>query len=116
MFDVDQLRRSMEALIRDYPDLEDDEVLRSDMLEGATNLLEVLGRLTRGVSDAKTLIDAIDARVDELTKRCERFHRRVEYYRALMLSIMQSGDLRKVVLPEATLVQAKSQPQIVGHI
>jgi hypothetical protein len=115
MFDVDQLRLSMEALIRDNPGMEDDEVLRVDMLEGATDMTEVLTRLANAYASDRDMVMTLTTRINRNTDRRARFVRRIEHLRGLMLSIMQAGDLKKLVLAEATLAQHKGQRQIVGE-
>ena len=115
MFDVDQLRLAMDALLRDNPTLEDDEVLRADMLEGATNMIEVLERLAGAYAADRDRVLIQTMRINNATDRRARFVRRIEHLRGLMLSIMQAGDLKKLVLPMATLTQRKGQQGIVGE-
>jgi hypothetical protein len=114
-FDVDQLRLQMEALIRDNPDMEDDERLRVDMFEGATDMGEVLERLVGAYAADRDMVMTLTSRINRMTDRRARFVRRIEHLRALMLSVMQSGNLKKLTLPEATLSQRRGQPGIVGE-
>jgi hypothetical protein len=116
MFNIDQLRRDIEALIRDYPDLGEDEILRADMLDGETDMRSVLTMLFNSVDDNKTMIEAITARLQQLSERRARFGRRVDFLRELMLKILQAADLKKIELAEATLSQRAVPPQIVGEI
>ena len=116
MFDVDQLRLQIEAVLRDYPELADDEILRADMLDGATDIEAVLTSLFRSSSRDKSMADAITARIDQMSARRARFKSRVEFARSLMLKVLQSADRKKFELPEATLSQRASQPQIVGEV
>jgi hypothetical protein len=116
MFNIDQLRRDIEALIRDYPDLGEDEILRADMLDGETDMRSVLTMLFNTVDDNKTMIEAVTARLQQLSARRARFARRVEFLRELMLKILQAADLKKIELAEATLSQRAVPPQIVGEI
>jgi hypothetical protein len=116
MFNIDQLRRDIEALIREYPDLGEDEILRADMLDGETDLRSVLTMLFNTVDDNKAMIAAITERLQQLSARRARFGRRVEFLRELMLKILQSAQLRKIELPEATLSQRTVPPQIVGEV
>ena len=76
MFNVDELRRQVEALIRDYPELEEDEVLRADMLDAETDLKGALALLVKTTSNNKLMIEAISHRLAELTARKARFARR----------------------------------------
>lgn len=116
MMNIDELRIHIEALIRKYPDLEDDEVFRADMLEAETTLHEVMTDLFHGIEEYKALCDGITARLEELSERKSRFSHRVEVYRELALKILQSANLKKVVLPEATFSQRNGQPQVHGEL
>jgi Gp157 protein len=114
--DVDQLRLRIDALNREYPELSDDEVLRSDVLEGATDMNDVLVRLVEEAITSKSLVIAITDRFDRLAERRARIRRRVDFLRGLILQIMQAANLKKIELPEVTLIQRASQPQIVGEV
>ena len=114
-FDIDQLRLQIEAIVREMPELQEDEQLRADMLDGLTEMPEVLEALFRVAAHSKMMVDALDGRIVELADRQSRFKQRIKTLRDLMLQVMQSADLKKVELPEATLSQRKSQPQIVGE-
>jgi hypothetical protein len=114
MLNIDHLRLTIEGLIRDYPELAEDEILRLDMLEGTTDFKEILTELFRRADDGKMLADAVTLRIDELTERRARFVRRVEAMRELMLRALQSANLKRVELAEATISQRTPPPQIVG--
>lgn len=112
--DTNRLRSQITALLADYPDLQDDEFLRADMLEGSTDLHEVLTSIHRMIDDAKGLRDGTKARLDDLAARKDRFQRRVDFGRDLIAKIMDTADLRKVELPEVTLSIRKNPPRVLG--
>jgi hypothetical protein len=116
MFDIERLRTQIETLVRDNPALHDDEVLRADMLEGATDLHEVLTCLCRAMDADRFLVEGINARLGQLVERKKRLLHRVEMVRDLILQAMQSANLKKLELPEVTLLQRNQPPQIVGAI
>ncbi|MET3308073.1 siphovirus Gp157 family protein [Bradyrhizobium diazoefficiens] len=113
--EADMLRAEIERLIHDYPEIAEDEVLRADMLDGETALSDVLTDLIRMGEDAKAMRDAAKSRQDDLKARAQRFDRRVEFTRALMLAILDAADLRKVELPEGTVFLRNNPQQIVGE-
>lgn len=115
MFNIDQLRHDIEALIRDNPDLADDEVLRADMLDGETDLYSVLTALVEASAEAKSMQSAIGERLQALVARRARFDRRVEFLRDLMLKVLQSADLKKIELADATLSQRAGIPHLIGE-
>ncbi|WP_445215491.1 siphovirus Gp157 family protein [Bradyrhizobium sp. Pa8] len=113
--EADALRLEIEKLIRDYPEIAEDEVLRADMLDAETSLADVLTALIRLGEDARTLRDATKTQQENLKARADRFGRRLEFSRALMLSILNAAALRKVELPEATLYLRNNPQQLVGE-
>lgn len=115
MFNVDQLRLKIEALLREHPELADDDELRLDMLDGETDFKHVLARLYTANDDAEGDIVILNMQIADRKIRRERFKRHIEFYRELMLLLLQSADLKKVVLAEATLSQVKGTQEIVGE-
>lgn len=101
--DMAQLLGDISALAVGYPELADDEVLRSDMIQGATNIDELLSRILEECSHAEAIAGAIKARMDDLGQRKVRYDRQSEGLRALIQTVLERADLKKYVLPEATL-------------
>lgn len=97
------IRRTVEALLLQFPDLADDEELRVCALEGETPVFELLAAVVDDIRGAGTMQQAIESRIGELRARKERFVRRETACRKLAQRIMDAADLRKAVLPEATL-------------
>ncbi len=64
---------NLEALFADmlaaYPELESDEELRADMLEGETNFHAVLTKLVNAERDADSLSKAVAGRISDLQAR-----------------------------------------------
>ncbi|QOZ68859.1 siphovirus Gp157 family protein [Bradyrhizobium arachidis] len=113
--EVDALRLEIEKLARDYPEIAEDEVLRADMLDADTSLVDVLTALIRLGEDARTLRDGTKQQQENLKARADRFGRRLEFTRALMLSILNAAALRKVELPEATVYLRNNPQQLIGE-
>jgi hypothetical protein len=113
---VDELRRQLEALNRDYPELADDEVLAADTFEAETDLYSALTALVAAQADTSTLMEALGGRIKTLSERLARLGRRSDGLRALMLKLLQSAELKKIELPDATLSQRFGQPQIIGEV
>jgi hypothetical protein len=113
--DADALRRTIERLLLDYPELADDEVLRADMLDGSTDIGDILTSLIHTIQDATALKEGTKARLDELKARGERFTRRTEFVRALIFKIMETARLKKLELAEATLSIRNNPQQVIGE-
>lgn len=114
--DVDLLRIEIERLIREFPEMQDDEILRADMLDGETSISDVITWLIRMGEDARALRDGTKERLDELKARGERFGRRIDFARTLIFKILEASNLRKLELPEATVYLRNNPPQLVGEV
>ena len=113
--DADQLRTEIENLIRQYPEIAEDEILRADMLDGETAIGDVLTYLIRAGEDARSMRDATKAQLDNLKARGDRFGRRIDFTRALIFKILEAANLKKMELPEATVYLRNNQPALIGE-
>lgn len=112
-----QLQQDIANLYLQFPELrDDDEMLRVDTLEGATNLKELATVILRGIADARALYDGTKLRAEELAARQERFKMRGEFLRAMLMKILQHADVRKLELAEATVSIKAGSAQIIGDL
>jgi len=111
--EIATLERHIEAILAEYPELQDDETLRADMLEGSTEIGEILTRLTRKARHAAAMAGACATEIADLEVRQSRFERQEKGARALLLRIMETANLRKMELPIATLSIRDGQPSVV---
>jgi Siphovirus Gp157 len=111
---ADSLRLRIAALLRDYPELENDEFLRADMIEGATDIDDVLTQIHRMVADAMALRDGTRARLEELSLRQSRMQKRIDFGRDLIVKVLEEANIRKIELPEATLSLRNNPQQLIG--
>ncbi len=112
--DLATLEREVTSLFEAYPELAEDEDLRAGMLEGSTDVMDVLARLVAQMLDAKMMSAAIATRATAIMARQARYDRREEATRKLVFKLMGIAGLRKCELPEATLsVRAGSQRAII---
>lgn len=102
-FEVETLRQAIDAMLISYPELAEDEQLRSDMLEGETDLPSVLSRLVNLACDAGTMQDALKLRAAAIAERKARYERQEDAIRDMISSIMDRASISKFTLPEATL-------------
>lgn len=108
--DIIELRQQIDALLIQFPELSEDEVLRADTFEAETDLHAILEKLVSMAGDAGAMVEAIKIRSNALSDRKGRFERREEAMRALIQKIMERADLSKVQLPEATLSLSFRKP------
>jgi hypothetical protein len=111
--EVNVLRRQIEALLLEYPDLIDDEELRACMIEGSTHAHSVLERLVSAIREGHVHKVGIKTRIKDLQARYDKAERREDALRKLALQIMDAAGLRKLVLPEATISIRAASPSVV---
>ena len=112
-FDWSHVKQQIDALLIEYPELAEDEILRADMIEGSTDFPAVIGRLLDAERNASAMSDAIKGRRDALAERAQRYDRHSDGLRAAMLKMMQAGDLKKMALPEATISVRAGSPRVI---
>lgn len=108
-YDVTVLEREFADLVAAYPELAEDDELRADTIEGETDAYRVLGKIVAIERDANSMALAIGERAKELAARKERYARRKDAMRALLLRLLKAADLTKVSLPEATVSVSKGR-------
>lgn len=108
------IQQQIANLLLTYPELAEDDQLRADMIEGATELHEFMREIERRRQNATHLAGDVASNIAELELRLHRFEQREKGLRELMRKLMELADLRKVELPEATISMAKGQPKLMG--
>lgn len=108
-YDVTVLEREFADLVAVYPELAEDEELRADTIEGETDAYRVLGKIVAIERDANSMVLAIGERAKELAARKDRYTRRKDAMRALLLRLLKAANLNKVSLPEATVSIGKGR-------
>lgn len=111
-YDVTVLEREFADLVAAYPELAEDEELRADTIEGETDAYRVLGKIVAIERDANSMIAAIAERAKELSSRKDRYTRRKDAMRSLLLRLLKAADLNKVSLPEATVSIGKGRASV----
>ena len=111
--DPKTVRDQITNLLLCNPELEEDEVLRADMIEGSTDVHEFLSQLVRCVAEAEHHSTALNTWAISINVRSERFNRRIDNLRKLIKQIMDDGGLKKVPLPEATLSIRNGSPKVI---
>jgi hypothetical protein len=102
--DVAAIRRHVEALTVAYPELCEDEQFLADVIEGETDVFEVLSILVRQANESKAICAGLSDYVKDIGERKGRIERRIEAKRALIMSIMDAAGLTKAVLPQKPVV------------
>jgi hypothetical protein len=100
-----------ERLRSEYPDV-DDELLR-DTIEGLSDLPEILATILRSHLDDIALATALRGRLSDMHERLSRIEGRAEKKRALVASVMERADLRKLTEPDFTVSLRPTPPHLV---
>ena len=113
LLNANTVRRQIERLLLQYPELEEDGQLRADVIEGETDFHELLRQIERRRQEACSLAGALATNIAELEARQARFERREQAMRELALKIMDAADIKRVELPEATYSIRNVPPSVV---
>ena len=111
--DLKYIQDEITKLLLAHPELDEDEILRADMVEGSTNAFAFISDVVRKIGATKALAAGTEQYIDELRQRKDRLERREYALRALIFKVMSSADIRKAELPEATVSIKQGQAKVV---
>jgi hypothetical protein len=111
--DVDAVRQAIADLLLANPELEEDDVLRADMIEAQTGAFEYLSRLVRAIGMTEALDDGLAAYITELKERRSRLEQRVHSLKTLISKVMNAADLSKAELAEATIFIRRGVKRVI---
>jgi hypothetical protein len=109
------VRQQIENLKVSHPELLEDDEAWLASLESETRFEELVTQLVRRIDDSKALAEGTAGRLTELQERKARLLHRMESLRNLLFKLMESAELAKLELPEATITIRKGSPQLVGE-
>jgi hypothetical protein len=109
--DLKQHELLRQRLMVEYPEI-DDETLR-DTVEGLTNLPELLARILRSHLDDLALLAALRTRILDMQERFARLEVRADKKRALVASVMERADIKKLTEPDFTASLRQVPPGLV---
>ncbi len=101
--DADFATAQIGALIAAYPELQDDEQLLRDALEGETDFDRVMPKLLNQFLDRVAMKEATASQLSDLRERASRFDRNADALKLLMFRLLNAAGLSKLELPVATL-------------
>jgi hypothetical protein len=103
----------IDRLLEDFPELQDDDALKLDMIEGETDALEIAARLTRLHVRAKHMVDAVKAEKAALATRQERYAHQAERASQSLQTLLNAIGERKLELGPGTVSLRKSPDSVV---
>jgi hypothetical protein len=113
MHDLAIVKTQIRCLLENHPSLSDDDQLRIDVIEGATNALDVVDRLIASIAHAEAMADATREQVEALRTRAGNFDDRAEGLRNVLRGLMDEMRVRKLERPRATVSIRASQPAVI---
>lgn len=91
----------------------DDEELMLDMLEGETDLFEIVRKLLNANEDDEGRKAALTEQMNVRKERRDRCDSRIAKRRDLIRELMEIAGIQKLPLPEATISRQKVKPKVV---
>lgn len=111
---LDLTKLQVEAIAAHLRDnLDDDERLYLDTLEGETDLFEWVRRLLGKIEEDEGNVLALKEQIGDRTVRKSRAEHRIETTREALKALLESAKLDKLTLPEATLSVRDVAPKII---
>jgi hypothetical protein len=98
-----KMTRDQVTLLLQLTEPEDDEQLRLDMLEGETDLFELVSTLLDQIEAYEGDVDALEHQIEDRKRRAGRKERTIEQLRGIIGSLMETAGVRKLPLPQATV-------------
>lgn len=111
--DADYIKAQIDALKALYPELEEDDALRADMIEGETEIDKVIARALDHMAEADMMVSAIADRCGQQKARSDRYERRSNAMRTLIKDLMETANLKSIALPEATVSLSNGRQSVV---
>jgi len=94
------------------PLCDDDDTLFADMIEGETDLFEIVGRLHSRIAGDEELLAGIAERQANLAERKKRIADRIAVGKAAIGQFLRAAKLPKVELAEATYSVRDGKPKL----
>lgn len=105
----------IENLKYSFPELLEDDEAWIATLDSETSFNDLLTHIVRRIEDSKALAVGTKDRLQELEARKKRFEHRIDMLRNLLFKMMQTAELAKIELPEASLSLRAGTPQLIGE-
>ena len=112
-FHVAMLETKIRSLLAEYPELNDDDEFKMNVLEGETDFHRILTSLVRKAQFAAAIVTGISEETRRLGDRKRRYERQEDFNRALIKEVMEIAEIRKAELPLATLVISNKSASVI---
>ena len=107
---TEAVRRHIDQLKADYPELAEDDDLLAATIEGETDFERVLGAIITETQAQAGMAAGLGEVISDMRERASKIVRRSEAMRSLAIRLMQDAGMTTARLPNATLtVRSASQ-------
>jgi Siphovirus Gp157 len=110
---IEQAKAALHHLLVTHPELEEDEVLRLDMIEGSTNFMELLDELIEADREIAGLEEGLEAVIDRFLLRKQRFASNRLGIRKFAMQLMEAAGQKTVKRPAGTISIAAGRPKVL---
>lgn len=110
---IDLIRQQIANLELRFPQLVEDAEAWALSIDSETDTFDVLRQIERRRQEAASMAGALASNIAEIELRQARFVEREKAMRALALAIMNTAQITKAELPEATLSITKPRERAV---
>lgn len=90
----------------------DDELLFADMLEGSSDLFEIVAKLHQRLAADQELVAGITERAADLAERKRRLSARIDATKASVGKFLRAAGLPKIEIAEATYSVREGKPKL----
>ena len=97
----------------EFPDA--DEETLADTLEGLTDLVEMIGAVTRSYLDDRAMTKGLRSRIDEMQMRLRRLEHSADSKREVLATVMERAEISRLKEPDFTLSLRRSAPSLQVH-
>jgi hypothetical protein len=101
--DANFVQQQINHLHEAFPEIWDDPILLADVIEGQTDLFDLMANMIDRQHADEDMTVALASRVDTYEARSKRFKQRIEALRGFMFKLMQQHNIPKLELATATL-------------
>ena len=107
-----EITNLLEALYQSNPELKQDDEFKSDILEGTTDLLELIDRLLYDLILTESYIEGTKITRARIDLREKKLKHRQEVIRSIIRRLLEAAEMRKITVPNGTAALS-AKPQSV---
>jgi hypothetical protein len=109
---VADLEKDIAELIAAFPEMQEDEALKADMISGEFDVESVMSRVLGHLFEAEVMIAGMKPLLDSWGERKKRWERRKEFCRLLAQRVLEASGRPSIQTPEATVAKSKGRESI----